>query len=78
MRSRHGLKRGERLQLFFVDAGKREQVPQQSCFDGLITVDWKRYSGGIAELRVDVMTAVDAFQFPSVFFKQPCEIFAAD
>ena len=69
---------GWRLQLTFGDSGKFEQVFQQSCFDGLITVDWKGNSSGIAELRVDVMTAVNAFQFPSVFFEQSRKVFAAD
>jgi hypothetical protein len=51
---------------------------QQSYFEWIVAVNWNRNSGGVSRLRIDMMAAVDAFQFPTIPFQKTAELLPAD
>jgi len=66
------------LQIAFFKARHFEQMPQQTDFQRLISVDGNRQPNNVAGFAIDVVTAVDSKKLPAVTFDHTGKVLASD
>ena len=64
-------------QLIFFYAGNFHQMPQQADFQRRICVDGDRNARILSRFGINMVTALDSFQFPTLFFDKLAEFLSA-
>ena len=68
-RSLFGLFRGKDSQISIAEPCVLQQLSQRSSFQISVAVDWYGQNRRISRLRINMMTAMDALQKPTVSFQ---------